>query len=231
MLDLGGGLPFRSSLAFHYDYAYVIDEIVRTVKEICADNVVEEPDLFTEFGSYTVAESSGTVFKVLARKQQNDREKWLMIDGSVISMLPDVWAQNRRFIILPINNWDQGYERVIIGGMTCDSDDYYNEEAHVESIFMPATRTQQFLGFFHTGAYQEVLSGVGGLHHCLMPDPKHVVISLDEAGNRLYRVLHEEQNSKQVLRILGYRRDPLVPVNRPVPVAPGGQAGQKTAAE
>jgi hypothetical protein len=56
-----------------------------------------------------------------------------------------------------------------------------------------------------------------------MPDPKHVVISLDEAGNRLYRVLHEEQNSKQVLRILGYRRDPLVPVNRPaqLPVAKG----------
>ncbi len=231
MLDLGGGLPFRSSLAFNYDYGYVIEEIVRTVKDICADQGVEEPDLFTEFGSYTVAESSGTLFKVLARKQQNDREKWLMIDGSVISMLPDVWAQHRRFIILPINNWDQGYERVIIGGMTCDSDDYYNEEAHVESIFMPATRTQQFLGFFHTGAYQEVLSGVGGLHHCLMPDPKHVVISLDEAGNRLYRVLHEEQNSKQVLRILGYRRDPLVAV-RPaqLPVAPVGPV-TKTAAE
>ena len=97
---------------------------------------------------------------------------------------------------------------------------------------MPATRTQQFIGFFHTGAYQEVLSGVGGLHHCLMPDPKHVVISLDEAGNRLYRVLHEEQNSKQVLRILGYRRDPVVPANRTaqLPVAPVGPGG-KTAAE
>ena len=83
MLDLGGGLPFRNSLAFEYDYAYVIGEIVRTVQEICRENSVEEPDLITEFGSYTVAESSGTLFKVLGKKEQNDREKWHMIDGSV----------------------------------------------------------------------------------------------------------------------------------------------------
>jgi hypothetical protein len=44
----------------------------------------------------------------------------------------------------------------------------------------------------------------------------------------VYRVLHEEQNSKQVLRILGYRRDPLVPVSRPaqLPVAPVGPVGK-----
>ena len=214
MLDLGGGLPFRNSLGFEYDYPYVIEEIIRTIQEVCREYSVEEPDLLTEFGSYTVAESSGTLFKVLGRKEQNDREKWFMIDGSVISMLPDVWALARRFILLPINNWDAGYEKVIIGGMTCDADDYYNEDVHFEAIYMPATRKQQYLGFFHTGAYQEVLSGVGGLHHCLMPDPKHVVISVDKEGDRHYQVLHEEQNSKQVLRILGYRRSPDAPPMR-----------------
>ena len=205
MLDIGGGLPFRNALDFEYDYAHVTDEIVRTIQSGCKEHDVPEPDLLTEFGSYTVAESSGTLFKILGRKQQNDREKWLMIDGSVMSMLPDVWALDRRFILLPINNWEAGYEKVAIGGMTCDNEDYYGEDLHQASIFMPATRRQQYLGFFHTGAYQEVLSGVGGLHHCLMPDPKHVIISVDGEGNRNIRVLHEEQNSKQVLRILGYR--------------------------
>lgn len=204
LLDIGGGLPFRNSLEFEYDYAYVIEEIVRTIKEICAEHEVPEPDILTEFGSYTVAESSCTLFKVLGRKQQNDREKWFMIDGSIISMLPDVWALNRRFMCLPINNWDAGYDRVYIGGMTCDSDDYYNHEANVDAIFMPRTRKVQYMGFFHTGAYQEVLSGVGGLHHCLMPDPKHVLLNLNPDGTRSFRVLHEEQNSKQVMKILGY---------------------------
>ncbi len=204
MLDIGGGLPFRTSLDFEYDYEYVIYEIVRTIKEVCESNDVPEPDIITEFGSYTVAESSGTVFKVLGRKQQNDREKWFMIDGSIISMLPDIWALKRRFLLLPINNWDAATEKVNIGGMTCDSDDYYNQEAHVSAIYMPKTRKQQYIGFFHTGAYQEVLSGVGGLHHCLMPDPKHVLISRNPDGTLGARVLQEEQNSKQVLKILGY---------------------------
>lgn len=204
-LDIGGGLPFRNSLEFDYDYEYVIGEIVKMIKLICEEHQVPEPDILTEFGSYTVAESSCTLFKVLGKKQQNDREKWYMIDGSIISMLPDVWALNRRFMMLPINNWDAGYEKAIIGGMTCDSDDYYNEEANINALFLPKTRKQQFIGFFHTGAYQEVLSGVGGLHHCLMPDPKHVLIYENPDGTRRFRTLHEEQNSKQVLRILGYK--------------------------
>ena len=205
MVDIGGGLPFQNSLDFEFDYAYIINEIVRTIQEICKEHDVPTPHILTEFGSYTVAESSCTLFKVLGRKQQNDKEKWLMIDGSIISMLPDVWALNRRFIPLPINNWDASYESVYIGGMTCDSDDYYNHEANVDAIYMPATRKQQYLGFFHTGAYQEILSGVGGLHHCLMPDPKHVLLDLQPDGSPYTRVLHEEQNSKQVLKILGYK--------------------------
>ncbi|MDX2249671.1 MAG: arginine decarboxylase [Bacteroidia bacterium] len=203
-LDIGGGLPFYNSLEFEYDYEYVIGEIVSTIKDICLEHEVEEPDILTEFGSYTVAESSCTLFKVLGRKMQNDREKWFMIDGSIISMLPDVWALNRSFILLPINNWDAEYERVYIGGMTCDSDDYYNYEANVNAVFMPKTRKQQYLGFFHTGAYQEVLSGLGGIHHCLMPDPKHVIMTVNEDGSKSFRVLREEQNSKQVMKILGY---------------------------
>lgn len=203
-LDIGGGLPFKNSLTFEYDYQYMIDEIVRRIKEICSEHDVVEPDLVTEFGSFTVAESTCGIFKVLGRKQQNDREKWLMIDGSMITMLPDIWALNQRFILLPINNWDAEYERVNIGGMTCDSQDFYNQEAHVNAIFMPKTRKLQYLGFFNTGAYQEVLSGVGGIHHCLIPTPKHVLIRRNKDETLNFEVLNEEQNSKQVLKILGY---------------------------
>jgi arginine decarboxylase len=103
-----------------------------------------------------------------------------------------------------VNNWDAEYERVNIGGMTCDSQDFYNQEAHVNAIFMPKTRKLQYLAFFNTGAYQEVLSGVGGIHHCLIPTPKHVLIRRNKDETLNFEVLNEEQNSKQVLKILGY---------------------------
>ena len=203
-LDIGGGLPFKNSLAFEYDYEYMINEIISTIKSICESEKVPEPDIVTEFGSYTVAESSGTLFKVRGRKQQNDREKWFMIDGSLITMIPDIWGINQRYILLPINNWDAEYERVHIGGITCDSQDYYSQESHVNSVYMPKTRKQQYVGFFHTGAYQETLSGAGGIHHCLIPTPKHLIISKRVDGTLKYKVLNEEQNSKQALNLLGY---------------------------
>ena len=40
-----------------------------------------------------------------------------------------------------------------------------------------------YLGFFHTGAYQDAISGYGGIKHCLIPSPKHVIIDKDEDGN------------------------------------------------
>jgi len=106
----------------------MVSEILRQVKASCDDAGVPVPHIYTEFGSFTVGESGGAIYKILYQKEQNDREKWNMIDSSFMTTLPDSWAINKRFIMLPINNWDENYERVFLGGLTCDSDDYYNSE-------------------------------------------------------------------------------------------------------
>jgi arginine decarboxylase len=165
-LDIGGGMPFNDSLNYDFDYVNMINEIIRRIKDVCTAHQVPEPDIITEFGKFTVSEASGIIFKVLGRKQQNDREKWLMVDGSFITNLPDVWAQQQKYILLPVNNWDAEYEQVNLGGITCDGDDYYNQEVHGNAVFMPKTRKMQYLSFFHTGSCQEALSGHGGIHHC-----------------------------------------------------------------
>ena len=33
-----------------------------------------------------------------------------------------------------------------------------------------------YVGFFHTGAYQDQISGYGGIKHCLIPSPKHIIV-------------------------------------------------------
>ena len=178
-LNIGGGFPIKNSLSFDYDYEYMAQEIISQIKTTCDAAGIPEPHIFTEFGSYTVGESGAILYSIMGQKKQNDRETWNMIDGSFMTTLPDAWAINKRFVMLAINNWENPYERVLLGGLTCDSDDYYNSEQHVNAIYLPKIDSDetQYIGFFNTGAYQESIGGYGGLQHCLIPQPKHVIIS------------------------------------------------------
>ncbi|WP_425076795.1 arginine decarboxylase [Psychroserpens sp. S379A] len=207
-LNIGGGFPIKNSLAFDFDYAYMVDEIVNQIKLVCEEEGVDVPNIFTEFGSFTVGESGGAIYEILYQKQQNDREKWNMINSSFITTLPDTWAINKRFIMLPINRWYDSYERVLLGGLTCDSDDYYNSEQHMNAIYLPKYNKEKplYIGFFNTGAYQETIGGFGGLQHCLIPSPKHVLIDKDANGNITTKLFSEQQKSEDLLHILGYSK-------------------------
>tara|TARA_B100001063_G_scaffold246522_1_gene286121 strand:+ start:28086 stop:29375 length:1290 start_codon:yes stop_codon:yes gene_type:complete len=205
-LNIGGGFPIKKNLNFKYDYAYMVREIVNQIKTKCSSKNIDDPHIFTEFGSYTVGESGFTVYKIIHQKKQNDREKWNMIDGSFMTTLPDSWAINERFILLPLNNWHGGYERVLLGGLTCDSDDYYNSEQHVNAIYLPEFSKDYplYIGFFNTGAYQESLSGQGGIKHCLIPSPKKILLNKNKQGEIIDEVFAEEQPAEDMMKILGY---------------------------
>lgn len=209
-INIGGGMPIQTSLVYDYDYQSMIDEIIENIQWICNKNNVPVPNIFTEFGSYTVGESGAVIYKVINQKQQNDREMWYMIDGSFITQLPDSWGLGQKYIMLPVNNWNNPYTKVNLGGLTCDSADYYNTESHSEDLYMPVFGDDfgdkdQYIGFFHTGAYQESLGGYGGIQHCLIPAPKHILIDLDEDGNLTTELFAEEQGPESMLRVLGYR--------------------------
>ena len=205
-LNIGGGFPTKNSLAFDYDYEYMIDEIINQINTSCKEADIPVPNIFTEFGSFTVGESGGAIYEVLYQKQQNDREKWNMIDSSFITTLPDSWAINKRFIMLPINRWNDEYERVLLGGLTCDSDDYYNSIQDMNAIYLPKFKKEKplYIGFFNTGAYQESIGGFGGLQHCLIPTPKHLLIDRDKNGKLVTKLFSEQQKASEMLKILGY---------------------------
>jgi len=208
--NIGGGLPIRNNLGFEYDYEYMISEIVSNIKTACVAEDVPEPDIFTEFGKYTVGESGAIIFEVLEQKQQNDTECWYMINNSLMNTIPDAWSINEKFILLPINKWQNEYQRIHIGGISCDHSDYYNSEDLNQDVLLPSFDESDekplYLGFFHTGAYQDAISGYGGIKHCLIPAPKHVIIDKDDKGNIVDTMYRAEQSADDMFKILGYNK-------------------------
>jgi arginine decarboxylase len=216
-INIGGGFPIKHSLGFEYDYQFMINEIVRNIKKACIKAKVPMPNIYTEFGSFTVGESMAHIYSVLGQKIQNDRECWYMIDSSFITTLPDTWGIGEKFLMLPVNKWDNEYHRVVLGGITCDSHDYYDSEEHINEVFLPKLASANpkdetenkeplYVGFFHTGAYQDQISGYGGIKHCLIPSPKHVIVEKDKNGKLVDWVYAKEQTAQSMLKILGYLR-------------------------
>ena len=213
-LDIGGGMQIRTKLDMDFDYQYMADEIIRQIKSICQQRRVKEPNIFTEFGSYTVGESGAVLYEVIDVKEQNDKEVWYMVDSSFITTLPDTWGIKQKFILLAVNCWNKEFSRVNLGGLTCDSDDYYNMESVKNRVFMPTFERgkPQYLGFFHTGAYQESLGGYGGIQHCLIPAPKHVLIDRDANGELTTPPVCERTKCKK------YDEDPWLLSPKQIPV-------------
>jgi arginine decarboxylase len=73
-------------------------------------------------------------------------------------------------------------------------------------VFLPKLTNGEplYIGFFHTGAYQDQLSGYGGIKHCLIPSPKHVIVGYDKNGQLKDWLYAKEQTSQSMLKILGY---------------------------
>lgn len=206
-INIGGGFPIKHSLGFDYDYQQMINEIVRNIKAGCKKSKVPMPNIFTEFGSYTVGESMAHIYSIIGEKMQNDRETWYMIDSSFITTLPDTWGIGEKFLMLPINKWKEEYQRVTLGGITCDSHDYYDSEEHINEVFLPKINGGEeplYVGFFHTGAYQDQISGYGGIKHCMIPSPKYIIIDRDKNGNQIDYLYAKEQSAQSMLKILGY---------------------------
>ena len=208
--NLGGGFPIRNHLGFEYNYEYMINEIVSAIKDTCAVEKIKEPDIYTEFGKYTVGESGAIIFEVLEQKQQNDTESWYIVNNSLMNTIPDAWSMFEKFILLPIIKWNNEYKRGNIGGISCDHSDYYNSEDLNQEVLLPAYPEEDeeplYLGFFHTGAYQDAISGYGGIKHCLIPSPKHVIIDRDDKGNIVDYVYRNEQSAQDMFKILGYEK-------------------------
>ncbi|QDW66607.1 arginine decarboxylase [Luteimonas granuli] len=107
------------------------------------------------------------------------------VNFSVFESMPDVWAIDQVFPIVPIERLDEvPTRRGTIADLTCDSDgkiDTYVENEDLDSSLPlhPLRSGESYrLGFFLVGAYQEILGDI----HNLFGDTDAIEVKLDGAG-------------------------------------------------
>ena len=232
--DFGGGMPTGAySLDFQFDYDVFAEQLQRDIGAWCDAHSIPHPHLVGEFGRYSVADHGLHIFRVgRAKPGQPGQPPWYLLDGSIMVALPDILiVKGQHFVTLPLNHLQAEAGPVVLGGRrTCDSDDFYPrgdlelimplvapeaggwrlEAARVPSQSPDPSRQPLLIAFFGTGAYQAMLAGEGGAHHCLAPEAAKLIVE-EQAGPStssgqgafVMRVIGE-QSWADVLGELGY---------------------------
>ncbi|MFG0285289.1 MAG: biosynthetic arginine decarboxylase [Phycisphaerales bacterium JB039] len=123
---------------------------------------------------------------------------------SLFQSLPDAWAIDQVFPILPIHRLDEEpLRRGVLADITCDSDGKIDRFASPDGADYKRTLELHelkegqtyYLGVFLVGAYQEVL---GDLHN-LFGDTNAVHVSIDEEGGWTVEEVIEGDTVREVL--------------------------------
>jgi arginine decarboxylase len=110
---------------------------------------------------------------------------------SVFQSIPDSWAIDQLFPIMPVHRLDEEpTRRATLADLTCDSDGRIDQFIDLQDVkhvleLHPPNGKPYYLGVFLTGAYQEIL---GDLHN-LFGDTNTVHVHAAEGGYRLEQVI------------------------------------------
>jgi arginine decarboxylase len=131
---------------------------------------------------------------------------------SLFQSIPDSWAVNQLFPIMPIHRLlEQPTRRAVLADITCDSDGKIDEfidrreVKHVLQLHAP-NGADYYLGFFLVGAYQEIL---GDLHN-LFGDTNTVHVSIAPNGEYHIEAVVSGDTVTDVLEYVSYSREDLL---------------------
>ena len=177
--DFGGGFP----ILFDENGKGIIEDLVESICSVIFDVSNKENidiNLIGEHGRYTAAEHGFYIFKV-DKVIEKSHTNWFVINNSLMSYLPDLWAKQDNFVVLPINNWDKPFVSGKISGMTCDESDVFFVDNKNKSCILPVEdKDEMYIIVLAIGAYQEMISGSSAFSHCMIPKADELVITKEK---------------------------------------------------
>ena len=177
--NMGGGTPLPVDEGFDYDKW--AKEVISFMTSLCDKYQVAYPNLFSENGKYSQKDATVNVYKVVGIKN-TDKYPWHIVDGSLLIAMPEMYALGEPIEVRPINDLDHEMVKSYLAGITCDCDDVYFEKDK-GYINLPKS-DELYIGLMGTGSYQNSMNGKGGVHHCLLPEEKDLVIDEDKISIR-----------------------------------------------
>ncbi|VAW75009.1 Biosynthetic arginine decarboxylase [hydrothermal vent metagenome] len=150
---------------------------------------------------------------------------------SIFQSLPDVWALDQVFPIVPLHRLDEvPTRRASLEDLTCDSDgriDHYVDGESIEHtlpVHAIVPGEEYLLGFFMVGAYQEIL---GDMHN-LFGDTDAVDITINKDGS--HRLSHAEAGDRvdELLRYVHFDPEQLRHAYRDLTEAAGLNKAEAT---
>ncbi|HYG73557.1 MAG TPA: biosynthetic arginine decarboxylase [Planctomycetota bacterium] len=130
---------------------------------------------------------------------------------SLFQSVPDHWAINHLFPIMPIHRLNERpTRRGVLADITCDSDgkiENFIDLKDVRSVLElhPLTAEPYYMGIFLVGAYQEIL---GDLHN-LFGDTNAIHVALDSGGYRVEQV-ETGDTVEDVLKYVSYDKNEMI---------------------
>ena len=193
--DMGGGTPLPVSDNFDY-YAWA-KELLSHIKDLCNSNGIMEPNIMSENGKYSQKDSTINLYKVIAKKY-TDEYPWFVVNGSLLIALPEMYALGEPIMVTPVNDLNNNMIKARLAGVTCDCDDiYYLKDKGY--IALPDSN-ELYIGCIGTGSYQNSMNGKGGVHHCLLPEERDIIIK-----DRNVYLRHDLQSIDDIFRIINLK--------------------------
>lgn len=135
------------------------------------------------------------------------------VNFSVFQSLPDSWAIEQLFPIMPIHRLREApNRRCMLGDMSCDSDGLIDKFIDLKDVknYLPIHTLKQdepyFVATFMVGAYQEIL---GDLHN-LFGDTNAVHVDVDANGQMQFTNVVEGDTIREVLTYVQYDPQSLI---------------------
>lgn len=144
------------------------------------------------------------VERLLARK--------FISNFSVFQSIPDAWAIDQLFPIMPIHRLNETPDRKgYLADLTCDSDGKVDNFIDLRDIkesleLHPLNGEPYYVAVFFTGAYQDVM----GDYHNLFGHVHDVLVVADGTGTCHITKIAPGHKVEGVLRVFGYERDEMV---------------------